>query len=375
MQVRPAVPLLLLCLVATGCASALQRSIRAYERGDFREAHELLARVDAHEGAEVREAVAGGIDYSTSYLLSQAWVALERGKSKPYREALAYYHAALEVMPSDHPRRAETEKAVAAVERDMTAVREKERAAASRFRVAAKNRDYAAAVTIAHEVIELMRSVGGGDLDASDVLNLAEQAMGDADHEVAVQLVEIADLVRREARAHLDQSDMGEVARVAAALRYFRRVEEDGTATVRAPAAKKPAVRRAPSTKPEVVEPAAPEPPSDAGEREARASLKAARAQWNAGNKYEALVILDDAMTMLGGRAGLEEQRQKWEPMRALLIADYVERGELALSREASAEARGWYERILTLDPTHELAHDRLRKLEKLQELQSSTNR
>jgi len=376
-----AVPLALCLLVPSGCASSLQRSIEAYERGDFREAHELLTRVEPGEAQEVREAVAGGIEYSSSYLLSQAWVALERGRGpKPLREARAYYRAALAVMPSDHPRRAATLASIAELERDIAEVRERRQAAVRRFRVAADKRDYAGAVQVVGEVLELTSSVGGDQPGSSEVLALAERAIGDGDHNFAVQLVELADLVRREANARVGDSDMGEIARVAAALRYFHRVaaeldEADGKTIVRRPGRRKPEpVRPEPLRKPELVT-TVPGLDGDEVEREreqaATSRLKRARAQWAAGDKYDALCTLDRAIAMLGDVVGLAEQRQRWRPARDLLIADYIERGEMALSREASTEARGWYQRILALDPDHELARDRMHKLDKLQELQS----
>ena len=291
---RAALPLV--WIASSGCASALQRSAEAYERGDFRAAHELLAWVEPGEGEELRAAVAAGIDYSTSYLLSQARAVFERGRSKPYLEALAYYRAALAVMPSGHPRRADVRERAAVLERGMAAARGRAAREARRFGAAARARDYRAAVDSVGTVVELTRSAGDVPLDPGDVLALAGKAMGDGEHDTAVQLIDLADRVRREARAP-SAAEVSEIARVTAALRYFRSTEETDPATVTRPSRRR---RRPPP------QPRAETEPDPAGDREANAHLERARRRWQAGEEHEALRILDDALVLLGDRPSLE---------------------------------------------------------------------
>jgi len=343
-------------LTALGaCVGPLQRSREAYARGDFLAARELLARVEPEEGADLREKVAGGIDYTVGYLLDQAAALARQRRYPPYREALAYLRAALAVMPAGYPRRSEAQRSVEALGTRMHAVRAERDTLVLELRAAAAARDFDRARTLLHQILEVLRSVGGDEPAPDEVLELARDALGAGLHPVAVELVDLADQVRREIRVQITD-DMVEIARVAAALRYFNRLDAEEEDSRRGRRARGPEAVPVPSPE----------------EQEARARLRRIHALWRAGDRLEALRTLDDAIAELEtGKEDLVRQRQAWQPERERMIADFVERGEMALSREAVDEARTWYQRILVLDPTHEIARDRMRKLDKLQQLQN----
>jgi hypothetical protein len=71
-------------------------------------------------------------------------------------------------------------------------------------------------------------------------------------------------------------------------------------------------------------------------------------------------------------RAKLDAQEIAWAPERKRLIEEYLRRGENALREEQIESAYAWYQRILTLDPSHEVAQDRARRLDRLKSLRDN---
>ncbi len=107
----------------------------------------------------------------------------------------------------------------------------------------------------------------------------------------------------------------------------------------------------------------------------AEAVLTRARKLYENGVVFDALLAIDAAMSeelTETDRAKLEAQEMAWAPERKRLIEEYLRRGENALREEQIESAYAWYQRILTLDPSHEVAQDRARRLDRLKSLRDN---
>lgn len=116
------------------------------------------------------------------------------------------------------------------------------------------------------------------------------------------------------------------------------------------------------------VEPPPPPPSTARGD-----SLVArARKLYDDGSIFDALLLVDAGLSediSDAERAKLEAQYALWQNDRRRLIDDFLRRGENALRDEETETAYAWYQRILTLDPSHEVAQDRVRRLDRLKAL------
>lgn len=115
--------------------------------------------------------------------------------------------------------------------------------------------------------------------------------------------------------------------------------------------------------------------PAQPAASRADAVLARARKLYENGAVFDALLALDAAMSEDMSeveRAKLDAQETSWAPERKRLIEEYLRRGENALREEQIESAYAWYQRILTLDPSHEVAQDRARRLDRLKSLRDN---
>ncbi len=361
------------------CLSAQQRGVIAYKRGRFAEASEHFADAapgPSNDPEDLHVLAAAGMDYTVDYLVEKA-AALEAKEVDgllPFREAIAFYEAALRAMSSNHSRYREVWDARQRLQDALERARQRYRMLVGEFSDIVERADFVAAVPQLKKLANLLRRVGGDEPRATDVLRLAEAAMQAGQHEVAAELVGLADRIRREPRTASTEG-MAKIERLAASLRYFSSLEkeaekaaeiEDHRSAARARQQKKP-------------RPVPPAPDRSEQERQrdeqAAKSLRWAKKEFSTGNPLEALLRLDAAITAYGKgpmRAKLVAQNDRWRGARTALIEELIGLGEAALGQERPKQASASYRKILLLDSGHELARDRLRKLEKLQAIQGA---
>jgi hypothetical protein len=103
------------------------------------------------------------------------------------------------------------------------------------------------------------------------------------------------------------------------------------------------------------------------------AVLGRAQALYAEGKVFEALLMLDEAVSTYDptGGARLRAQRDSWKRDRLTLVGDYLTRAERALQGQDPDTAYSWYARVLALDPGHDVALDRVRKIEAFRRLRS----
>lgn len=103
-------------------------------------------------------------------------------------------------------------------------------------------------------------------------------------------------------------------------------------------------------------------------------ALAQARALFAGGKTFEAVLLIDEALALASDGMDTTElvtQKRAWAEIRAELVRTYLELAEQALSGQRSEAAYELYVRILALEPTHEIALDRVQKLETLRRLKS----
>jgi len=103
------------------------------------------------------------------------------------------------------------------------------------------------------------------------------------------------------------------------------------------------------------------------------AVLARAQTLYTSGKVFEALLTLDEAVSTSepAGGARLRAQRELWKRDREFLVTDYLTRAERALQGQDPDTAYAWYARVLALDPGHDVALDRVRKIEAFRRLKS----
>lgn len=385
--------LTLACAVQTvyGCAHAtLEEARAAYAVGDLKRSASMLAQVepandaDKRAIAELSKAVESETKRVVDNLLADAGRARSRGDagSQGYTEAISYYDAALGMMS----READIKQVTASLAR----ARDYQDKRVKTYRGTHHKLDTAVKCQGAAQREQLLdlwiqrRACDSNESLSPLVLKLAEICAKAERYDDALRLRNVLDDAGRE---ETTRSGVNLDAWSATAQRWFALVEVRAeeralrtASTTTAPTAtfSPVAAATAAMTAREHRTVKRPDPPkqtvSAPGPASGRADIVLTRARklYEDGAVFDALLAIDAAMSedlSDTDRAKLETQETNWAPERKRLIEEYLRRGENALREEQIESAYAWYQRILTLDPSHEVAQDRARRLDRLKSL------
>lgn len=388
---------LLAGLALQACAHAtLDEARAAYVSGDLLRSADMLhgmrpeSDADKRAVAELSRTVDTELRQVINSLLADAGRARGRGDEglQGYGEAISYFEAALDLMTNDSEiksTRASLQRAQGFHEkRVQTYLAARKKLEAMVKCGGATQRE------LVYQVWGYRRACDSEESLVPVVRRLAEICAKAERYEDALRL-----------RAVLDDSSRDEAARRGVILdrwptdaqRWFALVEVRAgdhalstATTTTAPTAtfspitaaqasigkEEPVRHRAPKK----AEPAkvAPTPQVAAPAAPSRADTVLARARkfYEDGAVFDALLAIDSAMSEDlpdADRGKLEAQENSWSADRKRLIDEYQRKGETALREEQIEIAYSWYQRILTLDPSHEVAQDRVRRLDRLKSL------
>jgi hypothetical protein len=200
---------------------------------------------------------------------------------------------------------------------------------------------------------------------------------------LAAQWHEVRDEIERSAPSCASQTQMTHLLNLQRALGVVADVERtvaEAAAACRAAGKKREAavllaLIGGPAPAPDIAAapPSAAPPPveSNGPERRAHRLLAEAQRRYAQGDALLAIELLDDAIRDLGGGPAepLRTQLTLWSGARQRLVEQYLACGEASLTEEHPEVAYACYRTVLTLDPRHGVARDRLRKLEALKKL------
>ncbi len=383
-----------------GCAHATLDDARAaYVAGDLERSAAILSDIEPQSDADKRALaeLAKTIEAETKRvvdsLLADAGRARSRGDagSQGYAEAISYYQAALGLMT----READIKHVRTSLQRasEFQDKRVKSfRATQQKLELSTKCQG-AAQRELVFDLWSQRRACDNTESLAPLVLKLAEMCARAERYDDALRL-----------RNVLDDAGMVEQTRTgvnldtwsADAQRWFALVEVRAeeralrtATTTTAPTATfspiaaataamnakdEPDARRR-NRRPDPPKQTASAAPSQPSANRAEAVLTRARKLYEGGSVFDALLAIDAAMSEElsdADRGKLEAQESAWMPERKRLIEEYLRRGENALREEQIESAYAWYQRILTLDPSHEVAQDRARRLDRLKSLRDN---
>ncbi|HSI06686.1 MAG: hypothetical protein ACAI38_16605 [Myxococcota bacterium] len=387
-------------LTLSGCAHAsLDEARAAYVAGDLKRSAALLGEIDPQSDADKRAVteLSRAVDNETKRvvdsLLADAGRARSRGDagSQGYTEAIGFYEAALGMMTRETDikhLRTSLQRANEFQEKRVKTFRAtQQKLEASTKCQGATQRE------LVFDLWSQRRACDNSESLVPLVTKLAETCAKAERYDDALRL-----------RNVLDDAGMVEQTRTgvnldkwsAEAQRWFALVEVRAeeralrtATTTTAPTATFSPIAAATAAmnakdEPDVRRRRRADPPKQtgaaaqaapAGPSRAEATLIRARKLYENGVVFDALLAIDAAMSedlTDADRAKLEAQESAWAPERKRLIEEYLRRGENALREEQIESAYAWYQRILTLDPSHEVAQDRARRLDRLKSLRDN---
>jgi tetratricopeptide (TPR) repeat protein len=388
----------LVCGALVGCAHATFDEARAaYLAGDLKKSATLLEAVQPANDADKRAIadLSRAVDNETKRVIDSLLADAGRARSRAdagsqgYSEAISYYQAALGMMNRDSDSKS--------VKTSLARAQEFQEKRVRTFRGTQKKLEAAvkcAGATQRETVFDMWsqrRACDNTESLVPVVLRLADLCAKAERYDDALRL-----------RNVLDDSGLSEQARTgvnldvwpADAQRWFAwvevRAEERAlrtastttapTATFSPIAAANAAMAARDDATPrhrsgrrgDTPKQTAPQQPQTAAVSRADQVLTRAKRLYEDGAVFDALLAIDAAMSEElpdSDRAKLEAQEAAWAPERKRLIEEYLRRGENALREEQIESAYAWYQRILTLDPSHEVAQDRARRLDRLKSL------
>ena len=381
----------------TACAHATLDDARAaYTAGDLRRSANILAAIQPQSDADKR-----GVDELAKQVQSDRKRVLDnlmsdagraRGRadegSQGYKEAIACYEAALSLLGNGDEQRKIADM--------LGRAREAQKAREQSFRNArrafeaqqkcggAQERDRLA------ELWSLRRASDGTEPLAQLTLDASQRCAKAERYDDALRLRAVLDEASRREHAHgvvvLDEWPAEAHAwfallEIRAAERSLR-VSSTQSPSIAAFGATSPSPRegeRRPSTRRPANQTQSPQAPRlEAPPTPGRGESLVARARklYDDGAVFDALILVDAGLSediSDAERAKLEAQYALWQNDRRHLIDDYLRRGENALREEQIETAYSWYQRILTLDPSHEVAQDRVRRLDRLKSMREKS--
>lgn len=383
--------------VMTGCAHAsLDDARAAYTAGDLRRSASILAAIEPSSDADKR-----GVDELVKQvtvdrkrvvdnLLADAGRARGRADegSQGYSEAIACYEAALSLLEPKETQAKSIDdmlgKARAAQRAREQSFKNARKAFESQTKCGgAQERDRLA------ELWSLRRASDGTTPLASITLEASQRCAKAERYDDALRLRAVLDEASRREHAHgvVVLDEWPAEAHAWFALLEIRagerslRVSSTQTPSIAAFGAtstptreetRRPSSRKSTAAPQSTVAPRLEPPPAPP---RGDSLVTRARRLYDDGSIYDALVLVDMALSedvSDGERAKLEAQFALWSNDRRRLVDDYLKRGENALREEQIETAYAWYQRILTLDPSHEVAQDRVRKLDRLKALKEA---
>ncbi len=385
--------LAVMVIATAACAHAsLDDARAAYAQGDLRRTETLLADVepasdaDKRQVSEMQKSVQVDKKRVLDSLLADAGRARGRADegTQGYNEVIGYYEAALALL---QPRDAQAKT----IKQSLFKAEDAQRAREQSFSIARKKFEEAAKCNGAQqrdrlgELWALRRACDSTMSLVHLTLKAAQRCAKAERYEDALLLRSVLDETSRGQQSSLDEwpaSAQGWFALVE--IRAQERALHTATTTTSStatfgPAAQAAATHRAAQSTRVSPPPRTPSsPPSTSGavaSGRADQVLGKARKLYDDGSVFDALLALDAGLSedlSDGDRAKLNAQEETWSPDRRRLIDEYLRRGESALREEQIESAYAWYQRILTLDPSHEVAQDRVRRLDRLKTLKSA---
>ncbi len=386
----------------SGCAHAtLDEARAAYASGDLKRSAQILGDVEPQSDADKRAIaeLAKTVDTESKRvvgnLLADAGRARSRGDagSQGYTEAIGYYEAALDMMSREadaKPVRASLQRAQEFQDKRVKTYR------ATHGKLAVSTKCQGA--TQRELLLDLWSQRRASDTKETLVplvMKLAEMCAKAERYDDALRLRNVLDDAGREEAV---RSGVSLDPWPADAQRWFALVEVRAeeralrtATTTTAPTATFSPIAAATAAMKEKDEPSRPRHRGSPQKQTAAAAsatpagqstvsradgvLARARKLYENGAVFDALLALDAAMSEDVSdvdRAKLDAQESLWAPERKRLIDEYLRRGENALREEQIESAYAWYQRILTLDPSHEVAQDRARRLDRLKSLRDN---
>jgi hypothetical protein len=374
-----------LIVLVTGCGhvNPLVKAEQAHAVGRFAEAEELLVGVGEKqdkEGAEARRLLAliGEEKHAAALvLMDRAHALAENGAGEQDRlQALAYYRAATELLPPKAKELEADQPKIDELAHWEQALRSEHDTLQARMTTISGTCQPDAQAAGIERLAELRGILSIGESTFTQAMNAAEACYRDGRDLDVITLTEMG----------LESRLPGEVLSRDAATRFavaYARLpavavaagEEERTASAVRHYRPRPRTKAEPSSP---ATPASASPfaasPSAATTANVQQKLARARSEFASGALFEAFQTLDQAILNAESSEAAEplvKQNVSWQAARSDLIRRYLEQAERALSAEHADEAYDWYKKILVLDFTHEVARDRMKKIEALRRLRS----
>ncbi len=355
--------LLCSCWAAVACSPTLQAGREAFEQGRLRDAERVLVELAGKDpqAQALLERVRGD-----KLALVQTWLTQAKelaATSAGQVRALQLYRAAFAFLSEDDAAFDSTQRAVVALE-DKNKQHAAELGSLLRWvqtKAVLKECTFADLDAPLNRMILLRDELGDVGWVSRSVLarllELAEACFSAGEYVSAAKITDVADRSRLPLEL-LSVDD--EARRDLSKLRTPTQPQEVVAVKTENDQDKQPhSARREPKPTP-------PRPPDP---------LEIPRRLFAAGQVHAALLSLDRcAKEAIADElsARIAAVSKEWQPERAKLIAQYLATAEKALSDEAPETALTAYLRILELEPQHQVANDRTRKLQTLRKLRGT---